>query len=225
MGDLRIKQEQSHRVSGTFAYNNNTFSATVEGYYNAINDFVYIEPSGTEQTIRGAFPVWEYKQTNATLLGADITLGYTISKHWGLSNIMSYIKGDDTKNNRPLIDIPAFKTVTTLSYENSDWKDIKASLSSEFVGRQSRYPNNNFEQFIASTGTNVLVDISTPPSAYHVLHFNSSIRLNKTEKMPITLGLNVNNILNTSYRDYLNRLRYFADDLGRNVMVSLKINY
>jgi iron complex outermembrane receptor protein len=42
---------------------------------------------------------------------------------------------------------------------------------------------------------------------------------------PFTLGLNVSNALNTTYRDYLNRLRYYADDPGRNVMLRLKYEF
>ena len=32
----------------------------VEAFFNRINDFIYIEPTGVETflTIRGAFPVW-----------------------------------------------------------------------------------------------------------------------------------------------------------------------
>ena len=41
----------------------------------------------------------------------------------------------------------------------------------------------------------------------------------------LNVGINVTNIFNTSYREYLNRLRYFADDLGRNFMLQLKLNY
>jgi iron complex outermembrane receptor protein len=39
------------------------------------------------------------------------------------------------------------------------------------------------------------------------------------------VGLYVNNLLNTSYRNYLNRLRYYADDVGRNITLQLKYNY
>ena len=41
----------------------------------------------------------------------------------------------------------------------------------------------------------------------------------------LTLGFFVDNILNTAYRDYLNRQRYFTDDLGRNFRIQLKLNY
>lgn len=225
LGDLRITQEQSHRISGTLTYHTNSFSASLETYYNAINDYIYIEPNGTEHTLRGAFPVWNYKQTNASLMGFDVTLMYELHKNWSLSNRSSFIKGVDQTNNRPLIDMPPFKTLSALNFHKEKWLNFKSSLKSEFVARQSSYPNNNFIQFIPSTNTYELVDISTPPSAYHLLHFSSSIQVNTTQKTPIEIGVNINNLLNSSYRDYLNRLRYFADDLGRNIMLSIKINY
>jgi len=39
------------------------------------------------------------------------------------------------------------------------------------------------------------------------------------------VNLNVNNILNTNYRNYLNRQRYYADELGRNFNLQFIFNY
>jgi iron complex outermembrane receptor protein len=51
--------------------------------------------------------------------------------------------------------------------------DLKLELKSEVVLRQNQFPDNNF---IANIIVNnelvpVLVDISTPPPAYQLLHF------------------------------------------------------
>jgi iron complex outermembrane receptor protein len=40
-----------------------------------------------------------------------------------------------------------------------------------------------------------------------------------------TLGFSVFNLLDTKYRDYLNRQRFYADEMGRNFQIQLKINY
>jgi len=69
-----------------------------------------------------------------------------------------------------------------------------------------------------------LVDISTPPPGYHLVHFRAGVDFNLNSKSDLAVGLNINNVLNTSYRNYLNRLRYFADDLGRTIQLQLKIN-
>ena len=46
-----------------------------------------------------------------------------------------------------------------------------------------------------------------------------------SNKTALTVGLEISNLLNTSYRNYLNRLRLYADDLGRNFLLTFKLNY
>jgi iron complex outermembrane recepter protein len=225
LGDLRIKQETSNRVSGTYQYGQKSFTLNLEAFYNHISDFIFIEPTGTEQTIRGAFPVWSYNQTNAALFGIDVTANYRLNEQWSLNHKSSFIKGRDLSRNQALIDMPSFKTVNILGYSNEKWLNFNSELQSELVLRQNDFPNNNFEVFVPTTEEMVLVDVSTPPPAYHLLHFQSDITLNLSSKTDLNIGLVVTNIFNTSYREYLNRLRYFADDLGRNMMLQLKLNY
>ena len=54
------------------------------------------------------------------------------------------------------------------------------------------------------------------------------ILLIKPDKIGITqnyLSLSVTNLLNTSYREYLNRFRYYADEMGRNITLRIKIPF
>ena len=225
IGDLRNDQETAYRWSGTYNYQTNNTNVVVETFYNYINNYIVIEPTGTEQTIRGAFPVWQYRQTNAQLFGIDLSATYEFSERFSFSNKSSFIKGYEINNNRPLIDIPAVRTINSIEFNKTEWNNFSTTLTSEFVFRQNEFPDNNFEQFIASEDRFVLVDVSTPPAAYHLLNWNAAMDFKLNEKSNLNISLNVNNILNSNYRDYLNRLRYFADDLGRNVMLQLKINY
>ncbi|WP_282030961.1 TonB-dependent receptor [Winogradskyella eximia] len=224
LGDLRLTKETSNRVSASYNHNSNRFNLTVEAFYNHINDYMYIEPTGIEQTIRGAFPVWEYLQTDAELYGIDLSVNYNINEHFNFSNKSSYTIGNDIENDRPLINIPAFNTRNSITYTN-DWKQFSASLTSDWTFKQTRYPDNNFETYIASIDEIVLVDVSTPPSAYQLLNFYSEVTLETSAKTKLNIALSVNNLLDTNYRAYLNRLRYFADDMGRNIMLQLQYNY
>lgn len=226
LGDLRLKKETSNRVSATYNYQNKGLSLSAETFYNYINDYIFVRPTGTEQTIRGAFPVWSYNQTNAVLYGLDLTANYTLNEQWFLKNKSSYIKGKDITKNDALIDMPSVKTVNSLGFSNKKWLNLKTELQSELVFKQTNFPNNNFEVYIPTTEQMVLVDVSsTPPPTYHLLHLQSNITLTISEKSNLNIGLNITNLLNTNYRENLNRLRYFADDLGRNIMLQLKLNY
>lgn len=225
LGDLRMKQEISNRFGSTYKLQLSDFSLNVEGFANHVRDFIQIIPFGTEQTIRGAFPVWNYTQTNAFLFGVDVTANYSITEQWNINHKSSFLKGRDVKTKTALIDMPAFKTVNVLGYTNKKWLDFNANLESEWVFKQNDFPNFNFETLNPTTQEMVLVDISTPPPAYHLLHFRSEITTAISKKTKLNIGLSVSNVLNTSYREYLNRLRYFADDLGRNFMLQIKLNY
>lgn len=225
LGDLRIQKETSNRVSGTYTYKVEKASIHVEGFFNHIKDFIYLEPTGVETTIRGSFPVWEHKQINATLYGIDLDVSHFINNQLTFQNKSSFIKGKDLSSDRALIDIPSFKTVNIIRYTNEKWSNFHAELQSEWVLRQNEFPNNNFEVFIPRTNSFVLLDISTPPPAYHVLNFRSGFDLTLFKEIPVNVAFTINNVLNTSYREYLNRLRYFADELGRNFMIQLKFNY
>ncbi|AZJ35992.1 TonB-dependent receptor domain-containing protein [Tenacibaculum singaporense] len=224
IGDLRMQTETSNRFSASYMYNSDKLNITVEGFYNHIKDFIYIEPTGEETTNRGAFPVWSYKQVNAQLFGVDTNISFQPTNNIVLTNKSSLLKGKDLSGNRPLIDIPPFKTVTSLVFKKENWKNFYASIESEFNAEQNEFPNNNFQAYLPLEDRFVTVDVSTPPSAYHLLNFSTGLDF-KLSKTKLNLNFSVDNILNESYRNYLNRLRYFADDLGRNFKIQLKINY
>lgn len=225
LGDLTLDSEQSHRISVAYQGETDHSSWQLDGSLNVIQDYIYLAPNGTEQTIRGAFPVWSYFQTNAFLVGLDARYKRQLSNKWSYEFSTSYLYAQDTDANQAIIDIPPFQMRNTIRYKNKEWNNFSSALVSDFVGRQNRFPDFNFVQFIAVTNSNELVDISSPPNAYHLLHFQNSIELPWFEKTKVQLSFNINNLLNTSYRDYLNRLRFFADDLGRNFQIQLKLNY
>jgi iron complex outermembrane receptor protein len=39
----------------------------------------------------------------------------------------------------------------------------------------------------------------------------------------VRFGVSVNNLFNTRYRDYMNRLRYYSDELGRNIVFRITV--
>jgi iron complex outermembrane receptor protein len=225
LGDLRTPQETSNRIATSYDFQNQKTNVSVALFFNHIRNFIYIEPDGIEQTIRGAFPVWSYKTTTANLFGATVNWQQKITNQISFNNKTSFIRGRDHSNGRDLIDIPAANTQNKISYANKKWHHFNASLESNFVFKQNYFPDNNFEVFIATTNTNTLLDISSTPNKYHLLHFNSDATFKLSEKTSVTVGITVTNILNTKYREYLNRLRYFTDDLGRNYLLQLKFKY
>ena len=212
IGDLSLRSEIGRKIQLSYKYKINKLQASFSPYLNDIENFIYIIPTGSRATIRGTFPVWEYKQNDAVLYGFDYDLNLDISENLSFNQKISVTKGFEKISNKALIDIPPLSIKNEVTLHVAKYKDLELTLESEYVSRQNQFPDNNFDLYIPRTDAFVLLDLSTPPSAYHLLHLKSSINLNEKTK----IGLRVNNLLNESYRDYLNRMRYYADDLGIN---------
>ncbi len=92
---------------------------------------------------------------------------------------------------------------------------------------QKRYPNNDFFADVIVDGNPVstLVAISRPPKAYNLLHFTSEMTFAISNHSKLTAVAGIQNIFDTAYRDYLNRMRFYADDPGRNFTLQLKLNF
>lgn len=225
VGDIRFNKEIANRVASSYSYRNAKFNLLVEVFYNRINDYIYLRPFEDNLDNRGAFGVWLYEQTNAKLYGIDTNLNFEITKNIAWQNKSSLIKGYDIKTDLPLINIPAFNSVNQIIYKNEDWLNFSASLKSELSLEQKEFPNFNYEVLDQFTGERFEIDISSPPKGFHLIHFYSEMTLKMNKKTNLNIGLGVNNIFNTSYRNYLNSLRYFADELGRNIVLQLKLNY
>ncbi len=227
LGDLRLKKEESLKFSSSLSKKWNAFSMEVNPYFHHISNFMYLRPIGFETTIRGAFPVWAFQQTNARLFGLDFHSQWNIATNWQHKFSFAYVNGEDLSNNEPLTDMPPITISTSVQYKKPEWNSLVLELQSESVFRQKRYPNFNFETDIVVDGefVPVMVDISTPPKAYQLFHFYSEMKFKTFKKMETTIAFSVQNILNTTYRDYLNRQRFFVDEIGRNIQLQFKLNY
>jgi iron complex outermembrane receptor protein len=227
LGDLRLEKEQAYKFNTTFKKDWKLFQVQLNPFINRISNFIYLQPIGFETTIRGAFPVWEFKQTEALLTGFDVNTKWTISNHFSHELGLAYVNGQNLSTDEYLIDMPPFVINNKIQYKNESWFNLVAELKSELVFRQNHFPNYNFETNIIVNNalTPVLVDISSPPKGYHLLHFYSEITFKINKKNSLTTSFSVQNIGNTTYRDYLNRQRFFVDEMGRNIQIQLKFNY
>ena len=225
IGDLRFNSEVGHNLALTFDVKNSNSYFNLSAFVNYINDFIHIIPTEIMPTIRGFFPVWEYRQENAKLYGFDAKYERKYSKKFKSSHQFSLIKGTTRGNNEPIINLPPSNLKNHLSYKFSEINNFKISVDSEYVFRQNEYPNYNFEVYIPTQETYEILDTSTPPEAYHLINFNSSIDFKINPKNSLRLIFKIHNLFNKSYKNYLNRLRYFSDEVGRNFIFSLKYSF
>lgn len=67
-------------------------------------------------------------------------------------------------------------------------------------------------------------DYKAPPGAYSLMNVWVGTTIH-SEKWPLTIMVGVQNLFNKTYREYMNTFRYYADDIGRNISVQLKMPF
>lgn len=183
-------------------------------YYQDIANYIYLEPQDSFRlTIRGAFPVFKYKQTDTRIYGTDFTLAYDANKFLSGNLVYAIVRGWDKTNAIPLIYIPPDNIRAQFSLHPKDGgalRENEIGISGQYVFEQTRYEDGQ--------------DFLPPPEPYFLLGFSAKtgFRLGETH---LDLNLSVENALNTTYRNYLNRLRYFADEMGVNVILSANLTF
>lgn len=228
LGDLRLQQEKSYKLNASLVKDFSKISVEVNPYINRIDDFMTLEPNGIETTIRGAFPVFEYRQTQAFFAGIDVEFSYQITQQTLLNGQLAYTYAEDTQLNRPIIDIPPFNTRMELSHRVEEWNNLSLTLTHEFAAKQNRFPDLDFSTPVLNPEIGELeqteVRISESPDAYQLLHLGAEIPI-QIYNLDAKIGFYVQNVLDTSYRNYLNRQRFYADELGRNFQLQIQLNY
>ncbi len=186
----------------------------VTGYYQQIIDYIYLKPTGEfELTISGSFPVFEYTQTDARIYGFDFLTSYQATENLKFVLKYAYLKGDEIKVDIPLIYMPPNNLLLSANYALKNWgksTNNSVGISGKYVAQQKGYlPGQDF---------------LAPPNAYFLLGAEANTSFKFTNNM-LDVGLRAENLLNTVYRDYLNRMRYFANDLGINVSLRLTFHF
>jgi iron complex outermembrane receptor protein len=88
--------------------------------------------------------------------------------------------------------------------------NLYVSISNLSVPTQTRVPSNS--------------DYLPPPQGYDLWGADLGFDI-PAGKQFISINFGVTNLTNVAYRDYLNRFRYFTNDLGRNMSLRIKIPF
>ena len=229
-GTLSLKKEKALKNTLEYIwYPSSNFSINTLIYHQSFNGFINLIPKQKENidgvlvneirtTLRGAFPVFKYQQTNANIYGFDISSQFSIrNSFFGLIKY-SFLSGQDVKNKIPLIYMPS----------NSIFGSLKYQINKSNILNKGKFENTEIEinnRFIFEQ-KNILIgqDFVSPPPSYNLfgLKFSTNLIL---PNYKIRFFTEFNNLFNVKYRDYLNRQRYFANDLGLSVIIGLNFKF
>jgi len=211
-GDSSLQSEKSIKWITSLQYRNMPGWLRVDAdvYLNYFDGYIYLLPAGYySETLRGTFPVWDYRRTNARFLGADLSAQLFFLKRLDYLLKVSIVRAKDISNNRYLPMIPADRVEQQIRWKYDPLPFLQGTylqLAHVFVARQNRFDPAS--------------DYAPPPDAYHLLNFGIGTQL-KAGKHSLDVHFSIDNLTNTLYKDYMNRFRYYAHDLGRNYTLRL----
>jgi iron complex outermembrane receptor protein len=214
-GNPNLNKERSYNARMIWEKTDDRFDLEVQLYGQYIEDFIYAEPNGFDLTIRGAFPVFDWKNTDAFLRGADLSLNYRFNSQLEFSHKSSWLWADQLNSDEAdyLVNMPANRFEHQLRYRaastNGFLDQWNMWLSHQYVFRQERYDEE--------------VEIAAPPEAYQLWAVGLDREIKFSEKINGQLGFRIENLLNTTYRDYLNRFRFYADEMGRDLRINFTL--
>ncbi|WP_153042148.1 TonB-dependent receptor [Rufibacter roseus] len=220
-GNAALGVERGYNFMATVGYvQNKRLNGEVSVYRNYIDNYIYLEPDPEPTlTIRGAFLTARQRQTNATMTGLDLNATYQFTDRLMLESKTSLVRGFNRTANEYLIWIPADRFTNSLRYEldklgqRGQFSQNFFAVGGTYVARQRFVPDNY-----------LLRDYAMPPAGYFLLHAEAGTTL-QVGNHQVEIGLIGRNLLNTSYRDYLNRFRYYADEVGRNITLRVSIPF
>lgn len=220
IGNIDLVSEKGSKTSLAYFWKLGPgFSLESQIYHHYIQDYIFIKPTGEiRPSIRGAFPVFSYDQADTRIYGLDLTSQFNLSKSWIAKLSYSSIYGNNLEENIPMIYIPpaSFNAHLTYRYKylfkwyKANIKDIELEVSNRYVFKQERLEDDQ--------------DFLAPPDAYNLVGAKISANV-LLPNYNFRLFVNVDNALNAQYREYLNRLRYFADEMGRNISIGINFSF
>jgi iron complex outermembrane receptor protein len=229
-----VNPEHALKWVTTYRYQKNRWQAEATGYINYIFNYVYLKPRGITETGRGPFPYFRYTQTDASFTGVDASMQYEFSPKFSIRASASLLRAKDVTQNDFLIFIPSNRYDISLRYETKvNKKTFFAQAKLKYVAEQKRAPRKVDPDEIVEAkrqGIDLFAtdqrnfDFMAAPEGYALLSISTgySIPVRNTK---LDFRLSADNLTNTRYREYTNRMRYFANETGRNVSIALNLNF
>ena len=226
-GDPKLNPEKAYSMLGTLVFNNEKWEAELGVYNKEIQDYIYLKPIYPALlTIRGAFPAFDYAQTNAALTGMDMRLAYRFTNHLQAHVKASALRAYDKTAKTWLIQMPSDRYEADVEYSFIDGKKLKQSaikFGIQHVTKQIHVPpTGNIKVTDLAGITKMQSDYMQPPDAYTLFNLEATTGI-EFQKRRMDLVFGINNLFDIAYRDYMNAFRYFALDRGRNISLKIKL--
>ena len=219
-GDRNLSPEQTLNVGVDIGFAYDRIDAQATAYLHRIDNYIYQAPELDEDgnpafraLITGRLPSFAYINVDALYAGGSLELNVRPLAGLEISANASYVRARDLTNDAFLINIPADAYEVRVTYRPPDWGLLTESsiwVENVWARRQDEFDIN--------------ADFADPPDGYHLLNAGLGTTMSIAGQ-PIRVSLDLQNLLDAAYRDYLSRLRLFADEPGFSAILRMSVPF
>ena len=207
IGNAELESESGFGSELFAEYSSNRFKLNLSLFQNRIYGYLIPVKTGEKEWGSGAAGwLWIYQYTGLDVVmnGAEISIETEILPRFNVQIDMSYVNGMLESVDEPLERIPPLNGKLTFNYTLSP---LHVHLTSRYSASQTRL--GEFEE----------------PTDGYIVH-DVGIYLNfMWWQLENLFVFEVENILNTTYRDHLSRIKSAMPEPGRNVKFLYKLNF
>ena len=224
LGEASLSPETGVKWITSLSYNHpdRGVRLTADAYVQLIKNYIYDYPTGEVRTLfSGVYPIFQYTQADAFFRGVDIDASVRLTKWGALTQSLFYglrgsvVFANELKTHRYFPFIPAPRLSQSLEWKSQPkglFQSLEASIGHTFVAKQTCFEPS--QELVATT-----------PDAYHLFEAAIGGTIAIGEQQTLSVRLSAENLFNQLYKEYTNRFRYYAHDLGRNVYLRLNYNF
>lgn len=230
VGNPGLDPERSYSADLSLRIRRDRITAEVTGYVNTIANYIFLRNTGDVHEASG-LPIFAAGQTDAVISGIEATVETSIQPWLQIGGSTAILEGtgnnlsvDGGDGELPLL--PANTVRGFARWTPSDTERLRNSHLQLGVKRASdKDAAGRFEPFSQFDG-----DFGPPfgtasTRAYTVVNVEAQTTLRLGLGAPLTIAVGVNNLLDETYRDFLDTYKGYALSPGRDVQLSLSTSF
>ena len=212
--NLNQREEKNYEGDAEIEWHNKTLRFVVNTFYNAIQNFRYLE--NPDSVVNHNPEAFYYAQKDAVILGSEAALTiHPQDLRWiELSASYAMVRGAFTSSKKDLPQMPADKIITSLRFQSEKMNYL---YDSYIIVRMRRYMKQER-----------IYGYERPTEGYSLLDLQLGGSFHWAQQT-FDISLSVNNILDKDYFSHLSQLKYASPipvhEMGRDISLHLHIPF
>lgn len=220
-GNPELEAEYALNLDLGVRFQTEHIAFSLTGFYNQVDDYIYLRnetPGGN-----GQLPIYKADQTDATLKGLEMTWDWMIHPQLSLQSDYAFIRGKMEPSGNELPLLPADNLALRLKYHPERFLGLQAPEMflqiKHYWDKAAAGPYEPFAQFDQiAFGTASTDD-------YDLWSAGTRFSLPTQTDHALEVHVQINNLLNTSYRDFLSSYKGYTLGEGRSLNLSLNLAF